>query len=199
MINNKINLCILFVVFAFVIITNGCNRATQISRTASVENFSEYEKNIGLISNKYNLNMSQIIDPNYSIENNVCKDLRITGKDMEIQVYLSNKALLDEEKGRESFLVTYSISENKNFDLELFTELINSISGKTVSTKFCDDFLVNLNVNKKKSDSSDILFHKSKPLDWSEDWVISYTLYNPEYYSDYLKKLEFVGLTSASE
>lgn len=179
------------------IIACGCARAPQISRIDSVENFSKYEKKIQMISNKYNLSMSEINDPNYDDVNYIHKDFIISGTDLEISFYLSNEALDTEEKGEETFLIVYSIPENKDFDLELFTELVNSISGKTISKEFCENFLDNLNVSENNSQDTGIPLYKSKPLDFEPNWVISYTLEETEYPDDYSQNLEFVGLTIA--
>lgn len=177
------------------IIACGCARAPQISRIDSADNFSKYEKIIQMVSNKYNLSMREINDPNYDDENYIYKDFIISGTDLEISFYLSNEALDTEEKAEETFLIVYNIPENKDFDLELFTELVNSISGKTISTEFCENFLDNLNVSENISQDPGILLYKSKPLDFEPNWVISYTLEETEYPDDYSQKLEFVGLT----
>lgn len=184
-------------VSVLLIIACGCARAPQISRIDSADNFSKYEKIIQMVSNKYNLSMREINDPNYDDENYIYKDFIISGTDLEISFYLSNEALDTEEKAEETFLIVYNIPENKDFDLELFTELVNSISGKTISTEFCENFLDNLNVSENISQDPGILLYKSKPLDFEPNWVISYTLEETEYPDDYSQKLEFVGLTIA--
>ena len=194
MINNKKALFILSIFL--LIIINGCSHAPQISPSASNENFSEYEKMISEIANKYDLTISQMIDSNYSDENNVSKEFSLTGTNIQIFVYLSNEALITEEKGEETFLIAYNIPEDKSFDLELFTELVNSISGRKTSIEYCDEFIHNLNAIKSNSDKS---FYKSKSLDFESNWTISYTIREAEYPDDYSQKLEFSGLTSASE
>lgn len=188
-----IPLCVL------VIIAGGCIRDPQITRSASAENFSKYEKAIGEVSKKYNLSMNEIDDPNYSDKNDVSKDFKLTGTDMEISFYLSNDALDTEEKGEEVFLVAYDIPKNKDFDLDLFTDLVNSVSGKTITKEYCEDFIKNLNVTETKTPDSDRLFYESKSLDFFENWTISYELRDIDYPDAHPQVLKFDGLTKATE
>lgn len=188
---------LLLSVSVLMIIVCGCARAPQITRSVSAENFSKYEKIIRMISDKYDLSMSEINDPNYHDENDVNKEFSLTGTDLEIYVGLANDALDTEEKGEETFLVAYNIPENKDFDLELFCELVNSISGRTISTEYCDKFLHNLDTSQRFSNDYDEIFSDSKPLNFESNWVISYTLKKIDFPNDYSQELLFGGLTIA--
>ncbi len=190
---------LLVFVCMLIVIMCGCGRAPQISGSESARNFSKYEKLIRMIANKYDLTMKEINDPNYSDEKWVNKDFELSGKDMLINVGLENTALDTEEKGEEKFLIVYSIPDDDYFDLDLFTELVNLISGKAISKIYCDEFLSNVYLGKNVSlDCDDLLIYDSKPLNFEEEWVISYTLREAVYPSDYPQELEFTGLTIGS-
>lgn len=191
---------LLFSLCAVILILCGCGRAPQISKSVSAENFNKYEKIIRVISDKYNLNMKEEKDPNYNDRECVSKDYTLSGDDIFIKVYLSNDALLNEEKGEETFFISYTIPENDNFDLGLFTELVNSVSGNAVSRKYCEEFLSDALLSRNIAfDSEDELIHKSKALDWYSNWAITYILRDDGYSDNLFQDLKFTGLTKATE
>lgn len=194
---------IILVLCAILVIIGGCSRSPQIPKSDSVENFSKYEAIIRNISNKHNFAMTEMERPVYSDgydATHVSKDLSLlSSKDTRIDIFLSNDALYNEQEGEETFLISYTIPVNKSFDIDLYVELVNAVSGRTISTEYCEDFLNNLKVNNKESRAKKEAFSKSKPLNWESDWVISYTLRDTGLSNRYLRdqELKFSGLTSA--
>lgn len=87
-----------------------------------------------------------------------------------------------------SFRMEY-ILDNENydneFDVELFVDLVNGISGRTLSYEFCMDFL-----DAPESEYSverygygkddDEIISKMEHLNFFEDWTLYYTLYDTQ-------------------
>ena len=101
--------------------------------------------------------------------------------------------------GVESFNLQYTINDNesnkKNFNIDFFIELVNSVTGKIITKEFCDEFL---QASENKFPTSKYGFEKlngeliakQKVLNFFEVWTITYVLS-----SNYEGTLSFDGLT----
>ena len=190
---------ILLVLCAILVLICGCSRAPQISKSVSAENFVKYAATFREISNKHDLTMLPIETPISSDDDasHVSKNFSLSRKDTEISVYLSNDALDFEQEGEETFLIAYMLPIDEDYDLDLFAELVNAVSGRTITAEYCEDYLRSIEVYDKNTRNKKADFSKSKPLNWEGDWVISYTLRNDDFPITNLQELSFTGLTSA--
>ena len=102
-----------------------------------------------------------------------------------------------EPEGEETFYIAYTLPFAEDYDLYLFTELINAVSGETVTTNFCRDFLRGLEIDLSPPRVRYTIISKSKPLDWDGHWIISYDLSSSDYSESYRQDLTFKGLTKA--
>lgn len=100
-----------------------------------------------------------------------------------------------EDKGREEFNVFYQNNGENEFDVKLFTEIVNAVSGREIDEDYCEQFLSDpeeahspSRYALSKSDGQKI--YKYEFLNFQEDWSISYTLDE-----DGVEELRFWGLT----
>ncbi len=118
-------------------------------------------------------------------DNNLKNSFFPIDKDLPLRYYtikLNNKSQItvqfttsatESKKGNGTFSVSYTISDisdDNNFDKELFTEIVNSVSGKEVSVDFVTEFLA----SPEEESSNGYAKEKIKPLNFFEDWVIGY-------------------------
>ncbi len=110
----------------------------------------------------------------------------------EYYLVLSDKSIIDIEfstyatesqKGNGTFSISYTIpniSDENNFDVELFTEIANSVSGKTITADFVTEFLTapeeKYSVEKYGLNGGGYAVEKMHALNFWEDWVIGYEL-----------------------
>lgn len=87
------------------------------------------------------------------------------------------------QRGIGTFSISYTISDvsdDNNFNIELITEFINSISGKKISTDFVTEFLAapeeKYSVEKYGLTGEGYAESKMYALDFFENWVIGYNL-----------------------
>ncbi|MBR6551602.1 MAG: hypothetical protein IKT89_02055, partial [Clostridia bacterium] len=87
------------------------------------------------------------------------------------------------QKGYATFTISYSISdvsEYNDFDVELFTKFVNSVSGKKISTDFVTEFLTSpeekYSSEKYGESNEDYAVSKMHALNFFEDWFIGYQL-----------------------
>lgn len=192
---------ILLVLCVILVLISGCSRAPQISRSVSAENFIQYMAKFREISNKHNLAMLPIETPISSSDDasHISNNFSLSRKDTEINVLLSNDALDFEQEGEETFLIAYMLPKNEEYDLDMFAELVNAVSGRTITAEYCEEFLRSIEVYDKNTRNRKADFSKSKPLNWEGNWVISYTLRETAFPNTYSQELSFTGLTSAKE
>lgn len=175
----------------------GC-QTNRLSLNQSNKNFMIYQTSIDEIATQYGFNLKEEFDEN--IENQKSyKDLRITiSNHSEVYIRIINSAY-NSNTGVESFTLQYSIDNSENskefFNTDLFVNLVNSISGKTISKDFCDEFL---QAPEKKYPATKFGFEKLNEeliakqimLDRSENWTITYVLSSKNE-----EELTFGGLT----
>ena len=133
---------------------------------------------IELIIDEYNLeNKVSITDKTKSLN----KYYIVVNDESKINVEFSTNAT-ETQKGNGTFSISYTISDvsDDNFDVELFTKIVNSISGKTITNDFVTEFLTapeeKYSVKKYGLSSDDYAISKMHALNFWEDWVIGYEL-----------------------
>lgn len=192
---------LLFVLLCALVITaGGCLRAPQIPKSDSEENFSMYEKSIRDIAKKYDLAIDELEPVLYDgyDASRVSKEFSLSGgKGMHIYISLSNDALDGEPEGEETFLISYTLRFPEEYDLDLFTELVNAVSGEPVTKDYCNEFLRHLEIDLSVTHDTGTLISESKPLDWDGHWIMSYDLIGSVYSESYRQDLTFTGLTKA--
>lgn len=132
-----------------------------------------------LIIDEYNLETKvSITDKTKSLN----KYYIVVNDESRINVEFSTNST-DTQKGNGTFSISYTISDvsdDSNFDVELFTEIVNSISGKTITTDFVTEFLTapeeKYSVKKYGLSGDDYAISKMHALNFWEDWVIGYEL-----------------------
>ena len=170
----------------------GCN-VQLVSREQSRSNFDYYEEQMRAVLEPYGL----ILDMQSS-------------EDTELGLYRSFSVALDgaaiisvsfsgnatkESRGREEFEIIYHIGSEKAFDLELFTRIVNVVSGMELTASDCETFLSDSEEDHsparyglKKTDAQTIW--KYEFLNNGEDWSLGYSLYRDE-----TEELTFWGIT----
>ncbi len=133
---------------------------------------------IELIIDEYNLeNKVSITDKTKSLN----KYYIVVNDESRINVEFSTNAT-ETQKGNVTFSISYTTLDvsDDNFDVELFTEIVNSISGKTITTDFVNEFLTapeeKYSVKKYGLSGDDYAISKMHALNFWEDWVIGYEL-----------------------
>lgn len=146
-----------------------------------------------ILTKKFNLCYTGIesITNKYKLENKVW----VTDEAKSLKKYyisITDKARIDIEfsttatetqKGIGVFSVSYTISdvsEDNNFDVELFTEIVNSASGRSITTDFVTDFLTapeeKYSIEKYGLPDDGYAVEKMHALNFWEDWFIGYNL-----------------------
>lgn len=160
----------------------GCT-TRQLTIEQSKENFPVYESVLKEVANDYNLELIEIEDDYYkeNFDENefLIKSFNIIKDDTEIEITLRNDSI-NTTKGRESFYINYVT--HSSFDVSLFVDLVNCVSGKEITEDFCKEFL---EAPEEKYSAEDRGFQKPSegviakeyPLNFFEDWVISYYFY----------------------
>ncbi len=143
------------------------------------EKFYECYNEIESITDKYNLESKDLVTD----EIKSLKQYYITVNDKQrIDITFSTTAT-ETKKGNGAFSISYTISDisdDNNFDVELFTDIVNSISGKTITTDFVTEFLTapeeKYSVEKYGLSGGSYDVEKIHALNFWEDWVICYEL-----------------------
>lgn len=173
----------------------GCT-TRQLTIKQSKENFPVYESVLKEVANDYNLELIEIEDDYYkeNFDENefLIKSFNIIKDDTEIEITLRNDSI-NTTKGRESFYINYVT--HSSFDVSLFVNLVNCVSGKEITEDFCKEFLETPEEKYSAEDrgfqkTSEDVIAKEYPLNFFEDWVISYY-----FYPESRQELSFGGLT----
>lgn len=89
----------------------------------------------------------------------------------------------EKQKGMGTFSVSYTVSDistDNNFDVKLFTAIVNSVSGKKITTDFVTEFLnapeEEYSVEKYGLSYGGHAVEKMHALNFWEDWIIGYNL-----------------------
>lgn len=179
-------------VFIMLLILNGCN-VKRLSMEQSQNNFADYENQLKEVLEPYGLTMSELSTEQDEIR--LYRSFLIALDDTTtVTVYFSSNATQD-RNGREEVEIIYYNNDGKIFDLNLFTKIVNSVSGREISENYCEQFLSDPEEKHlpsrygiDKTDSQKI--YKYEFLNFGEDWSIGYSLYDDE-----TEELTFWGLT----
>ncbi len=143
------------------------------------EKFNICYNEIESIANEYNLeNKFWVTDESKSLEK--CY-IKVNDKSR-IDVEFSTTAT-ETQRGKGTFSISYTISDvndDNNFDIDLFTKIVNSISGKTITSDFVTGFLTapkeKYSVKKYGLSGNGYAIEKMQALNFFEDWFIGYKL-----------------------
>jgi len=169
---------IMSVIYALI----GCN-TKHLSVEQSKKNFTVYQEAIQKIVYEYGYKMVETQDENFHNQDGY-KDLSIIINDVaKIEIRICNTAY-NKPTGVESFTIEYFLNDGdiqNQFDTNFFVELVNSISGKSLSKEFCDSFLTAPEEKYaatrhgfKKLNGEKIA--KTHFFNFFEDWAIFYKL-----------------------
>ncbi len=143
------------------------------------EKFYECYNEIESITDKYNLESKDLVTD----EIKSLKQYYITVNDKQRFDITFSTTATETKKGNGAFSISYTISDisdDNNFDVELFTDIVNSISGKTIITDFVTEFLTapeeKYSVEKYGLSGGSYDVEKIHALNFWEDWVICYEL-----------------------
>ena len=183
--------CLSLVIISFAYLT-GCMNVAQVTTEQSEENFKFYKDEIISICKKYDVKITD------SEEKKLLVELYLSViKEQEIYIRIINSAYYGDEDlvGREDFYISYNKSTSSNFNVDLFVDLVNAMSGKKLFKEFCEDFLAapEEDYPGERYGDEKAYYEKSykvHSLNLFEDWVIADTVYN-----DNTEELSFRGLT----
>ena len=180
----------LIIAISCLICMAGC--ADYKTAEQSRANFDIIENQLKDIAQKRTLNLEEI--PLKPFENQYCKKEMciLVGQGSKINIMLQNSGY-NSSKGAESFSLEYYVDSNDEIDIELFCELANALSKKSISVRSCSEFIASSDdkysaekYGYKKADN--VLVYKYYPLNYFEDWGLFYTEY-----TQHEKVLSFSG------
>ncbi|MCR5809372.1 MAG: hypothetical protein K6G56_07400 [Clostridiales bacterium] len=133
----------------------------------------ELQRRLETVAETYGLELRSIddrIDPEYGIAVPEGGSIRI-------------KLFFDEGKRIDSFSIEYEkLNGTEGFDVGLFISLVNAVSGRRITTDYCEDFLEAPETEHPSGRyghimQEDELFAKWQALNLTEDWMIRHTKY----------------------
>lgn len=154
-------------------------RNTFYNLNTLTEKLNACYNGIESIVNEQNLeNKCSLIDENMLL-NEYC--ITVNGNARIDITFETNATKTQKGYGRFSLSYTiYDIGDDNNFDVELFTDFVNSISGKTVTTDFVTEFLTapedKYSCKKYGLSGDGYAVKKMHSLNFWEDWIIGYEL-----------------------
>lgn len=169
---------------------NGCY-SKRVSPEQSKQNFEKFISEIEQITDSNGYTLTEI-----SEENTDCSYIIDIADNEYIEVSFDNSALvtLGETTGIETFDAAYYINSknDKKYDIGLFAEIVNVVSGKEITKEECDEFIAapESEYAIDYSEDSDYIIVKQKYLNFLEDWQLTYTLDKHD-----IERLSFYGLT----
>ena len=191
------------IAFALVLGLTGCNcwtKTQSLTQEEAKKNFSNYEEQLKAVLTPYHLTLTRDAaeddDSKYGIYRNYVIDLN---DETYVKVWLHCNANKDvsgwPDTGYEMFSVDYYSDGNREFNLELFTDIVNTISGRKITKEYCETFLSDpeekhpaSKYGLKKTEGEKV--RKSESLNFWDDWSIDYILYDDE-----TEEFSFSGLT----
>lgn len=130
---------------SFVLSLSGCT-TKYITIEQSQKNFSVYQDSLQKIADQYDLKLTAKEDKNIENQDSY-KDFIITvSSNSVIEIRVINSAY-ESKKGVESFSIQYGISDIdsvSDYNIPLFIDLVNSVSGREISADFCTEFRMHL-------------------------------------------------------
>lgn len=190
----------LVVVLIACLMLSGCT-VKHLSLEQSQKNFEYYETQLQELLEPYGLTITE--SPTDDI-NDPPTEEQIYGWYRSFLIEIDDTATITvdfssnatwKEKGREDFYVFYRSNGENEFDVKLFTEIVNAVSGREIDEDYCAQFLSDpeeahspSRYALSKSDGQKI--YKYEFLNFQQDWSIGYTLDE-----DGVEELRFWGLT----
>lgn len=171
---------------------NGCS-TRLLSQEQSEKNFAYYEEQLKATVEPFRLDISEV---SYDrSEYGLYRTLSITpGEQAAITLKLTNNAGQN-GRGGETVYIEYTSHGENSLDPRLFTEIVNTVSGREITESYCRQFLSDpeekhspLRYDIEKEDYKKI--YKYEFLNWWQDWSLGYSLYD-----DDTEELTFWGLT----
>ena len=181
------------------VILSGCS-ATKVTREYAIENCETIITSVNEIAVQYGLELRETLDERYPDHQDEYRDFYITvGDKSEIYLRMDYRGSTTSKKVLQRFHLWYTITKNdareEAINTELFVELVNAISGKSITQEFCQEFLdapeekyaaSRYGIDKRENE----LIDKRQVLNFWEDWAIYYNLK-----TDMTEELSFYGLT----
>lgn len=185
---------VLLLIIAYLIVFLGTCNTKHLTNEQSKKNFVTYENYLQEIAKNYDLELVETI-AGYNSK----KFYIIISETAKIQISMTNSAGDSDDTGVERFCIDYILrnmkSQSKNeFNVELFVDLVNCISGKKLSVDFCNEFLEAPESDYAAEDHgfrklNGEIIAKRHNMNFFEDWNIYYYLYSEE------EELSYTGLT----
>ena len=170
----------------------GCN-VQLVSQEQSRSNFDYYEEQMRAVLEPYGLVLD--IQSSEDTEFGLYRSFSVALDDTAIISASFSSNATKESRGREEFEIIYHNGSEKTFDLELFTRIVNVVSGMELTASTCKTFLSDseeehspARYGLKKTD--DQIIWKYEFLNNGEDWSLGYSLYRDE-----TEELNFWGIT----
>lgn len=176
---------------------SGCAERKRVTIEQTLENADMYFEELQKLAERYNAEIEKTTS-GYIDEQDGYVEMTITISAYEkVQIVIVNTAY-DSQTGVEGFTVNYFLNNNNvqhQFDTQIFTDVVNCVSGKKISVEFCDEFLAapesEYPAGKYGFDKlNGELVAKMHALNFLEDWMISYVMKK-----DGNEELTFGGLT----
>ena len=184
-------LCISLVILSCTYLT-GCMNVELVSSEDSAKNLVFYKEEIMDICKKYDVKVIDSEEERLSINLYLSVD-----EDQKMEIDISNSSYYEDDPvlGREDFWICYTKPISSDYNVGLFVEIVNVISGRPLSKEFCKEFLsapeedypCEKYGNEKESNE---ITYKLYCLNFFEDWVIADTVYKNN-----TEELIFRGLT----
>lgn len=155
-----------------------------VSYQESNDHFIEYEKKLCEITADFGFSLENEDSADYPVlEKHISRNYIVSLSDGDtVRINLDNY-LQRENKGIETFSVEYTISRAENqFNVELFSALVNAVSGKKITTELCTGFIdapeERYPVSRyNRTKSKDEVVAKCNALNFFEDWMIYHSSY----------------------
>lgn len=176
---------------SLVVLLCGCSNSVTIAQSEA--NFAIYEQSLSQIVEEKNLSLIKVESENPYSSTSTYWDYDIFidyNQSIHIQLYNSYGST-------ERFSIIYYMHNSLQvFDVDMVVALINAVSGEKVTKEYIEWFLLTpeeefKNYGRDKHED-DVIF-KFKPLNFWEDWTISYRLKD-----DDSQELVFYGLTDSN-
>lgn len=150
---NRLRCCVVFVLILTVLSLSGC-RVRQSSIAESDKHFTASSMELFDTAQLHGVAIVDETD-DFALDYGNAQLYRMANRDLcydfdngMISIYLQNSAYLDadgavttSDTGQEIFSIYYTLWSDDNFDLELFTDLVNTVSDYTLTVEECEEFL----------------------------------------------------------
>lgn len=173
----------------------GCSiiNTKSVTQEQAKKHFADYEKQLKTVLKPYHLTMIREEEDDDDSKYGIYRHYLIALDDTaHVEVYFRSNATKDvnglSDTGREEFSVIYYNDDiQKEINVELFVNLVNTVSGRTITKEHCEMLLSDPEGNDDEKQKGEKI--RKEDSSWN-DWAIGYTLYD-----DDTEELSFGGLT----